>query len=119
MRTTMGPFADVLRDIKAEIARQATRQPGRSLLADRIEVRLPVARFARWAPVLDGIAEELGELVTDWAHRRGHGWHGGVGPRLQIVLVDGPEVTVEAAFSGSHGSGDTTRMDLRTVRRRG
>ena len=81
-------WADVLRDVEAELSRCAQVVEGRHVLPNSVTVRLPRAEFGRFAPVLDRVARELGEALESRARTGSREWAGGAGPFLEVVLEE-------------------------------
>lgn len=94
------PWDGVVRSIQDELVRCSQRLEDHDILPDQISVDLPRGIFDRWAPVFQSVTTEIGEALVGWAARRGHGWHGGKGPRLEVRLADDAQVVVETWFSG-------------------
>ena len=98
------PWAGVLEAIEDELSRTAQHVRGRRILASRIAVRVPLAAFGRWEPVLEGVTGELGEALIEWAGRHGREWYGGQGPELTVELAGTGEVEVVVGFPDPSGA---------------
>ena len=83
----MNPWRDVLRAIQRELERRSQEVEGRPVLPNRATVQLPSRRFGEQAPLLEAIAAELGQSLSEWADRGRMSWYGGIGPFLELQLV--------------------------------
>lgn len=94
----MNPWRDVLKSVQKELERRSQEVEGRPVLPNGISVRLPVARFGRFSPLLEAVTTELGEALVEWAARSGHSWYAAMGPFLHVELVAEGELETAWAF---------------------
>lgn len=79
--------------LEDELNRCSQGIDGVVVLPNAVRVKLPEAEFARYAPVLQAVTDELGCALRVWAAQHGHRWFSGRGPWLE-VLIEEPRASV-------------------------